>query len=114
MHNLIWGIVYGLLGQILSFMQLQASIKYGWNEKYLWLIMLFGVPSVWIYMQSVNNLINAFNGSIWESRILGFSIGVIVFAIMGWMLFGETISIKTGISLLLALGIVLIQIFWKS
>jgi multidrug transporter EmrE-like cation transporter len=94
-------------------MQLQASIKYGWNEKYLWIIMLFGVPNTWFYMQSVSHLITAFQGSLWESRILGFSIGVIVFASMGWLLFGETVSSKTVVSLLLAACIVLIQIYWK-
>jgi EamA domain-containing membrane protein RarD len=94
-------------------MQLQASIKYGWTEKYLWIILLVGMPNTWLYMQSVNHFITAFNGSLWESRILGFSIGVMVFAAMGSILFGETLSAKTGVSLLLAACIVLIQIFWK-
>ena len=94
-------------------MQLQGSIKYGWTEKYLWIILLVGIPNTWLYMQSVHHFITAFNGSLWESRILGFSIGIIVFAAMGWVLFGELISAKTGISLLLACCIVLIQIFWK-
>jgi hypothetical protein len=31
------------LGQIGSFMQLQGSIKYGWSEKYLWLLLLSGI-----------------------------------------------------------------------
>lgn len=113
MSHLISGILYGLIGQILSFMQLQGSIKYGWTEKYLWIILLVGIPNTWLYMQSVGHFISAFNGSLWESRILGFSIGVIVFATMGWLLFGETINIKTAVSLLLALTIVLIQVLWK-
>lgn len=113
MTNILWGIVYGLIGQIISFMQLQGSIKYGWQEKYIWLIMLFGIPASWVYVQSVNNFIAAFQGSLWESRILGFSIGVIVFAFMGWFLFKEPISSKTAVSLLLAFTIVLIQILWK-
>lgn len=113
MQNLIWGIFYGFFGQILSFMQLQGSIKYGWTEKYLWIILLIGIPNTWLYMQSVNHFISAFNGSIWESRIIGFSIGVIVFALMGFVLFSETINMKTAISLLLAACIVMIQIFWR-
>ena len=113
MHHLVSGILYGLVGQILSFMQLQGSIKYGWTEKYFWIILLVGVPNTWFYMQSVNHFISAFDGSIWESRILGFSIGVIVFATMGWLLFNETMTMKTGVSLILGLCIMLIQIFWK-
>lgn len=113
MQHLIYGIIYGLFGQILSFMQLQGSIKYGWTEKYLWIILLVGIPNTWLYMQSVGHFISAFNGSLWESRILGFSIGVIVFAVMGWLLFGESMTMKTAVSLILGLCIMLIQIFWK-
>ena len=32
--------LFMILGQIGSFMQLQGSIKYGWSEKYLWLLLL--------------------------------------------------------------------------
>lgn len=113
MTNLLWGILYGLFGQILSFMQLQASIKYGWTEKYLWLILLLGVPNVWVYLQSVNHFIIAFNGTLWESRLLGFAIGVVVFAFMGWLMFSEPMTGKTAVSLLLALCIVLIQVLWR-
>lgn len=113
MHNLLYGVLYGILGQTLSFLQLQASIKYGWQEKYLWLILLVGIPNTWVYMQSVNHFIIAFNGTLWESRLLGFAIGVAVFAVMGWLLFSEPMTSKTAVSLLLALCIVLIQILWR-
>lgn len=113
MSNLVYGILYGVLGQMISFLQLQGSIKYGWHEKHMWIILLFGIPNTWIYIQSVNHIVAHFNGTIWESRILGFCIGVTVFAIMGWALFSETISAKTGVSLILALCIVLIQVLWK-
>jgi len=112
-HNLLYGVLYGILGQTLSFLQLQASIKYGWQEKYLWLILLVGIPNTWVYMQSVNHFIIAFNGTLWESRLLGFAIGVAVFAVMGWLLFSEPMTSKTAVSLLLALCIVLIQILWR-
>lgn len=113
MTNLLWGILFGLIGQIISFMQLQGAIKYGWNERFLWLIMLFGVPATWLYMKSVNHFILAFNGELYPSRLLGFSIGIVVFACMGWLLFGESITGKTAVCLLLASTIVLIQILWK-
>lgn len=97
----------------MSFMQLQASIKYGWHQKYLWIILLFGIPNTWVYMKSVNYFIAAFDGEIYPSRLLGFSIGIVVFAIMGWILFSEAINAKTVVCLLLALCIVLIQVLWR-
>jgi hypothetical protein len=111
--NLVFGVLYGIIGQVLSFIQLQAGIKWGWTEKYSWALMLLGLPISWAFMKSVQNFIIAFHGSIYESRILGFAVGIITFAIMGWFLFKEGISAKTAICLLLSLVIILIQILWK-
>ena len=111
--HVFYGILYGTIGQLLSFLQLQASIKYGWNERFLWIILLLGIPNTWVYMKSVNHFILAFDGEIYPSRLLGFSIGIVVFALMGWMLFNESITAKTSVCLLLALCIVLIQILWR-
>ena len=113
LSNLLYGILYGTIGQFLSFMQLQASIKYGWHQKYFWLILLVGVPNTWVYMKSVNHFITAFDGEIYPSRLLGFSIGITVFAFMGWLLFNEVITAKTVVCLLLAVCIVLIQVLWR-
>ena len=43
-------------------------------------------------------------------RLGGFGISTIVFGVMAWMLIGEIPTIKTIISLLLALAIILIQV----
>jgi hypothetical protein len=45
------GILFGLLGQIGTFMQLQGSYKYGWYEKYTWLVIFASVPLGWLYIK---------------------------------------------------------------
>jgi len=111
--NFFWGIVCGLLGQIISFMQLQGGIKWGWTDKYLAIILLISIPSTWLYIKSVENFIIYFNGTLWESRFLGFAIGVIVFAILSSILFKEPFTMKVLISMLLAVLIICVQIFIK-
>lgn len=111
--SLIWGIFWGLLGQILSFFQLQGSIKYGWYEKYPIVVILTAIPSMWFYLKSVENLIVSFDGELWPSRLIGFGIGIIVFVSLSVILFKEPITMKTFICLLLASTILGIQIFWK-
>lgn len=111
--NLVYGVFYGIIGQVLSFIQLQGGIKWGWTEKYSWALMLLGLPISWAFMKSVENFILAFGGEIYPSRILGFAVGIITFALMGWFLFKEGISLKTSICLFLSFCIILIQIFWK-
>ncbi len=113
MQYFVLGVLYGIIGQVLSFIQLQAGIKWGWTDKYSWALMLLGLPISLSFMHSVKNFILAFNGEIYPSRLIGFSIGIIVFGIMGWYLFREGITLKTGMCLLLSLAIILIQILWK-
>jgi hypothetical protein len=101
------------LGQIGSFMQLQGSIKYGWSEKYFWLLLLSGIPISYLYIKSVNLYVQGFGGQIWPSRLVGFALGVVIFTILSSVLFQEHLNLKTVISLILAFTIVGIQIFWK-
>ena len=112
-QNFIYGVLYGVIGQILSFIQLQGGIKWGWTDKFSWALMLLGFPISWAFMKSVQHFITAFHGEIYPSRINGFVIGITVFAIMGWFLFKEGITAKTAVCLLLSLFIILIQVLWK-
>jgi len=113
MQHFVLGVLYGVIGQVLSFIQLQAGIKWGWTEKWGWGLMFLGLPISWSFMKSVQNFILAFDGEIYPSRIIGFAVGIVVFGIMGLVLFKEGISAKTGVCLLLSLVIILIQILWK-
>jgi hypothetical protein len=111
--NLVYGVLYGIIGQVLSFIQLQAGVKWGWTDKFGWALMFLGLPISWAFMKSVQNFILAFHGQQWPSRLLGFGIGVIIFSILSWILFKEGITLKTSICLFLALCIILVQILWK-
>ena len=102
-----------IFGQIGTFLQLQGAVKYGWYEKYFWLILLLSVPIQYLYIKSVNLYILGFGGQIWPSRLLGFATGILVFTIMSLVLFKEHMTLKTVISLFLALAIVGVQIFFK-
>ena len=113
MQYFVLAILYGIIGQVISFIQLQAGIKWGWTDKYSWALMLLGLPISLSFMHSVKNFILAFDGEIWPSRLGGFGIGVIVFSLMGWYLFKEPFTPKTGVCLLLSLAIILVQILWK-
>lgn len=113
MNNFVLGVLWGIIGQVLSFIQLQGSIKWGWTNKYSLAIMFIGLPISWSFMKSVQHFILAFNGEIYPSRILGFAVGIVVFGIMGWVLFREGINPKTAVCLLLSLVIILIQVLWK-
>jgi hypothetical protein len=113
MNRLLQGIIYGIFGQVLSFLQLQGSIKYGWFQKYPIIVLLSALPTTWIYIKSVEHLVEWSGGQLWPSRLIGFGIGIIVFVGLSMILFKEPLTLKTLTCLMLAASILLVQIFWK-
>ena len=113
MNRLLIGIFYGILGQVLSFLQLQGSIKYGWYQKYPIIILLSSIPASWFYLKYVEAFVENFDGQLWPSRLIGFGIGIIIFVTLSMILFKEPLTLKTLTCLLLAASILLVQIFWK-
>jgi hypothetical protein len=113
MNRLLLGIIYGIFGQVLSFLQLQGNVKYGWYAKYPIIVLLASIPAAWCYIKSVDNFVNHFDGQLWPSRLIGFGIGIIIFVTLSIILFKEPITLKTLICLLLASTILGVQIFWK-
>ena len=107
------GILFGFLAQICTFFQLQGPMKYEWFKNNYWLTVLMGIPISMLFMESVRNMIAAYDGQMWPSRLIGFSIGAVVFTWLSWLLFKEPLTLKTIVSLLFAVGILGVQIFWK-
>ena len=111
MTKLYWSIVAQLLAGILAFFQLQGH--YVWPQikflKSIWWVYgtsliiapLFWYSTKWSYEHF---------GAFWNMRLAGFGIGTIVFGTLAWMFIGEIPTLKTVISLMLAMAIILIQI----
>ena len=111
--KILMGIIWGVLAQSLTFLQLQGQLKYDILKNNTWFTVLIGIPISFMFMQSVKNFVLAFDGEIWPSRLIGFGIGVIIFSVMSGLLFKEPFTLKTGVCLFLGLLIILTQLFWK-
>jgi len=107
------GLLFGIIAQIFTFFQLQGPMKYDWFKNHYWLVVLMGIPISMLFMFSVKNMVLAFGGQMWPSRLIGFSIGAIVFTYFSWSLFGEPLTLKTIICLFLAVSILMVQLFMK-
>ena len=110
---LVVGVIFGLFAQIGTFFQLQGPLKYEWFKNQYWFLVLMGMPISMLFMYSVKNMVIAFDGQMWPSRLIGFSIGAVVFTWLSWLIFKEPLTLKTIVCLILALGILVIQLFWK-
>jgi multidrug transporter EmrE-like cation transporter len=110
---MIKGFIYGLIAQVITFLQLQGQLKYEVLKNNTWFVVLLGLPISYLFMISVKHFVTAFDGQIWPSRLIGFGIGVVVFSLMSYWLFKEPLTPKTLVCLGLGSLIVLIQILWK-
>jgi hypothetical protein len=111
--KLLLAILVGSLAQVLTFLQLQGRWKFEWMRNNQWLVVLMGIPISILFMTSVSLMVQHFDGQLWPSRLIGFVIGTIMFTILSVTLFGEPITIKTGVCLILSLMILMVQLFWK-
>jgi len=111
--NIFKGILYNVIAQVFTFLQLQGQLKYDFLKNNIWLVAIMGVPLSLLYILSVRHLVAAYNGQLWPSRLIGFGTGVIIFTIMSHFMFKEPLTAKTLTCLGLGICIILTQIFWK-
>ena len=111
MKNLFIALVLVFFSQAAVYIQLQGQFFSDWIKNHPWFISLLGVPITFLLIEYTKRSAAFFGGEVWPGRLIGFAVGVIVFAIMSYFMFGETLSSKTMISIALAALIVLIQIF---
>ena len=72
-----------------------------------------GIPISYILIYASRYVVAGFDGLLWPGRLIGFSTGMIIMAILTYDHLGEGITVKTGVTLLLAFIIVMVQLYWK-
>ena len=102
-----------LLGQIVVWIQVNGPLIWPWAKSYKYALMLLCVPITWAFMEATQFAVRGFNGQFWPGRFLSFVAGIFIFTIMTYLFRNEAITLKTAISLVLALSLILVQLFWK-
>lgn len=108
----IKGTLLFLLGQCIVFWQINGQFIWELAKKNPIVMSLLGIPISFIYIYATDYLVQAFDGNLWPQRLIGFAMGIIAFTFLTYFHFNELITLKTGITLILAMIIVLIQIFY--
>ena len=95
-------------------MQTNGQFIWPWFKKHPWPIAIgFGSIISYILIYATKNVVEHFDGLLWPGRFIGFSSGMVIFALMTWYFLGEGITTKTLISLVLASTLVAVQLFVK-
>ena len=110
---ILFSILIFFLGQTLVWVQVNGPLIWSWAKTWRWALMLLGVPITWLFIEATRLAVTGFNGEFWPGRFVSFATGIAMFAVMTWLFRNEGVTIKTAVSLMLALGLLLVQLFWK-
>ena len=95
--------------QIVIWFQLNAQVKWDWFKDNYLLLSILGMPISYALLLSTKYGFQGF-GELWPIRLLGFAVGMMTFPFITYIVLGEGITLKTGISMLLATVILLLQL----
>ena len=100
-----------LLNNILIWYQLNSQLVWEWAKgtKAMWLSALLGIPISLLFWWATRIGYEGF-GNLWAIRFLGFATSMISFPLMTYFYLGEAMGLKTLITLLLAIAIMILQL----
>ena len=101
------------ISQIFTFYQLQGHLWNKWIKDNPFMMSVLGLPIGYVVILASREMVDLWGGQTWPNRIIGFSLGVIVFSLMSWFILKEPLTTKTIVCLSLCFIILLIQLFWK-
>jgi hypothetical protein len=114
LRSLILGTLLFLLGQILVWYQINGQFFSTWIKERPIIMSLLGIPISYIYIYATQYTVEAFGGNLWPQRLIGFSMGIISFAVLTYLHLNESLTMKTIVTLILAAAILLTQVLWRN
>ena len=113
LNNLVVGITLFALTHIIIWFQVNGQFVWPWAKENPMLMAILGLPISYILIIATKYIVAGFDDLLWPGRFIGFGVGMVVYAIMVSYFFNEGINLKTLTSLILATGLVCVQVFWK-
>ena len=110
-HYILITILIFFLNNIIIWYQLNGQLVWPfWKTwKGITISILMGMPITALFWIATKYGYQCF-GNLWSVRFMGFATSMISFPIMTWLYLGEVITLKTGITIILAVIIMLLQL----
>jgi len=108
---IVYTVLFFFIANILVWYQLNSQLVWDWAKttKSMWVMSILGVPISMMFWYATKFGYDGFN-SLWKVRLLAFSVSMLVFPIMTWLYLGEAITLKTLVTILLAIIIMILQL----
>ena len=111
---MIIGMLFYLIANIFAWFSINLQfISDWWKGKEVLSAAIFSFPIIYLYILATKEIMKETN-LLWTSKIVGFGVGNVSFAILTYALMKEgMLNPKTLLCFLLSLLIIFIQIYWK-
>ena len=116
MNSVILGVICFIVAHTLAFYQLNGQFlkSTDWFKNNTFIVAAFGIIVSYFYIFGTKYVVEGMNGLLWPARFIGFSIGMLLYAILINYHFNEGITTKTLVSLVLCAILIGIQVLWKT
>ena len=110
-HYILITILIFFLNNIMIWYQLNGQLVWDFWKSWKGIVvsLLMGIPITALFWYATKIGYQGF-GNLWSVRFMGFATSMISFPIMTWLYLGETITLKTIITILLAIIIMILQL----
>jgi len=112
-QNIFIAFILFFIAQVLIWFQTNSQFFSEWARSKPLLMASMGLPISYILIYASRYVVAGFDGLLWPGRLIGFATGMVAMVGLTYLIMGEGVNLKTGVTLILAFIIVLIQLFWK-
>ena len=109
--EIIFTIILFTINNILIWYQLNSQLVWGWAKGNTSMVIscLMGIPISYVFWYCTKIGYEGF-GELWPVRFMGFATSMITFPILTYFYLGETIGLKTAVTIMLSVAIMIIQL----
>ena len=104
-------VVLLVIANVIAWFQIQGQFMKGSIAQLFtkdWVVVMLGIPIGWMFWRSAT-LSYEYFGAVWNIRMIGFGLGTAIFGVLTWAILDELPGWHTGISLVLAAAIIMLQ-----
>ena len=112
--DFILGCLCFLIGHILVWYQLNGQFLWKSFRENEWIVAAAGFIISFFFIWGTKLTVDAMDGLLWPARFIGFSIGMLQYALFVNFYFSEGMNTKTWVSLRLCFILIGIQVLWKT
>ena len=111
MLQMLYTIFLFVIANIIIWYQLNSQLVWEWAKgtKSMWIMSLLGIP-ISLLLWYCTKIGYVGFGNLWAVRFMGFATSMLTFPIMTYLYLGEAITLKTLITILLAIIIMILQL----